>query len=50
MERAVGDRRSASVMRRSVWRMMPERGTVSLFEQALLAVCAAHVAHPVPHI
>src|ERR1044071_53550 len=34
--------------RRSRWRLLPERGTLSLFELALLAVCVALVAVPLP--
>src|SRR3954471_24484556 len=34
--------------RRGRWRLLPERGTVSLFELALLAVCVALVAIPLP--
>src|SRR6476619_3911392 len=30
------------------WRLLPERGTLSLFELALLAVCVALVAVPLP--
>ena len=30
------------------WRLLPERGTVSLFELVLLAVCVALVAVPLP--
>ena len=30
------------------WRLLPERGTVSLFEFVLLAVCVALVAVPLP--
>ena len=32
----------------SRWRLMPERGTVSLFELALLAACVALIAIPLP--
>jgi branched-chain amino acid transport system permease protein len=49
MERAIADQPPARDKRRSRWRMMPERGTVSLFELSLLAVCAALVALPLPH-
>ena len=46
MERAIPDRPPALVERRSRWRMMPERGTISLLELSLLAVCTALVALP----
>lgn len=49
MDRAIADPHPAPVNRRSRWRAMPERGAISLFELALLAVCAALVALPVPH-
>jgi branched-chain amino acid transport system permease protein len=32
---------TSPMRRRSLWRLMPERGTVSLFEIALLAICIA---------
>src|SRR3954467_11398472 len=34
--------------RRSFWRLMPERGTVSLFEVALLAICVALIGVQLP--
>jgi branched-chain amino acid transport system permease protein len=46
----VTDERSApAAKRRSRWRIMPERGTISLFELCLLAICILLVALPLPH-
>ena len=37
-----------SSARRGFWRLMPERGTVSLFEIALFAICVALIGVRLP--
>lgn len=48
MERAITDQPPALVRRRSHWRTMPERGTISVFEVAVFAICTTLVALPLP--